>query len=214
MRHLILVLALLLATPAGGFDRPGERPLSDVLQILILQREVRAIDAVGGELVQSLERGEPVLWSDTRGRVGVVLTDRRVLAVTSRSGSWQESRYRLRETPPAEAFLGDQVALVITPSRAIGLDGGSGNLIEQSLGPGERVLAIDVGENVGVVVTDRRALGLSPFTGGFFETHLPPGERYERVEASANFASVHTSRRVLNFRAPSGRWTETRLPLH
>jgi len=213
MPLLPLLIALLSAVPAAGFERPGERPLSDVLQILVLQREVRAIDAVGGEIVQRLERGEPVVWYDTRGRVGVVLTDRRVLAVSSRSGSWQESRYRLREAPPLEAFLGDQVALVITKSRAIGFDGGSGNLIEQPLGPGERVLAIDVGENVGVVVTDRRALGISPFAGGFFETHLPPGERYERVEASANFASVHTSRRILNFRAPSGRWTESDLPL-
>jgi hypothetical protein len=213
MRSLPLLLGLLLVFPAGAFDRPGERPLLDVLQILVLRREVRAIDAAGGEIVQALERGEPVVWSDTRGRVGVVLTDRRVLAVTSRSGAWQESRYRLRERPPSEAFLGDQVALVLTPSRAIGLDGGSGNLIEQSLGPGERVLAVDVGENVGVVVTDRRALGLSPFTGGFFEAHIPPGERYEGVEASANFASVRTSRRILNFRAPSGRWTETPLPL-
>jgi hypothetical protein len=213
MRTLPLLFAILLAAPASGFDRPGERPLADVLQIVVLEREVRALDAVGGQIVQSLERGEPVLWHDTRGRIGIVLTDRRVLAVTSRSGSWQQSRYRLREAPPAEAFLGDQVALVITPSRAIGLDGGSGNLIEQSLGPGERVLAIDVGENVGVVVTDRRALGISPFAGGFFETHISPGESFERVEASANFASVHTSRRILSFRAPSGRWTATALPL-
>ena len=209
----LLPLLLLIALPAGAFERPGERPLADVLQLLILEREVRALDAVGGEIVERLERGERVVWHETRGRVGVVLTDRRVLAVTSRSGAWQESRYRLREAAPREAFLGEQVALVITASRAIGLDGGSGNLIEQSLGPGERVLAVDVGENVAVVVTDRRALGLSPFTGGFFEVHLPPGERYERVEASANFASVHTSRRVLNFRAPSGRWTESSLPL-
>jgi hypothetical protein len=210
----LLLLSLLLQTPpALGFEPPGERPLADVLQLVVLRREVRALDASGGEIVAELERGEQIHWHAARGRVGVVLTDRRVLAVTSLSAAWQESRYRLRESPPSEALLGETVALVITASRAIGLDGGSGNLIEKSLGPGEIVLAVGIAENVGVVVTDRRALGISPFAGGFFEAHLPPGERYVRVEASANFASVHTSRRILNFRAPSGSWVESHIPL-
>ena len=45
-------------------------------------------------------------------------------------------------------MLGDRVALVLTSRRAIGFDGGSGNLVEYRLGPRERLLTNRVGENV------------------------------------------------------------------
>jgi hypothetical protein len=141
----------------------------------------------------------------------VVLTDRRVLAVAVRSGSWQEARYRRGEAPPAGVFLGEQVALVVTSKRAIGFDGGSGNLVERSLGPRERVLAADASGAVGVIVTDRRALGVSPFVGGFFVTKLRVEETLDAVAATGNFATVRTSRRLLTFQAASGAWVEVSL---
>jgi hypothetical protein len=209
------LLAGALAAPADAADlrAPGETPVADVLQIMVLERDLVAIDGLGGsELRQSLELGERVLYTESHGRVGVVLTDRRVLAVAVRSGSWQETRYRRGEPPPEGAFLGEQVALVVTTKRALGFDGGSGNLVEESLGPRERVLAADAAGAVGVIVTDRRVLGVSPFAGGLFERKLRIEESIEAVAASGNFATVRTSRRILTFQALTGAWVETLLP--
>lgn len=201
---------MLLAGAEAARAGPVEErtPLLDVLEILIVDRELVAIDAdSGGQRTERLERGERVLWHDVRGKVGVVLTDRRVLAVATRAG-WQETRYRAAETPPAEAFLGERVALLFTKVRAIGFDGGSGNLVERTLGPREAVLASAVGENVALLVSDRRAFGLSPFKGGFFVAKLTLGERIEDVSAFADHATLTTSQRLLIFRATSGSFEE------
>jgi hypothetical protein len=213
----MLAAALLggaLAAPAPGADlrAPGETPVADVLQILVLERDIVAVDGLAGtELRQPLELGERVYYAEARGRVGVALTDRRVLAVSVRSGSWQEARYRRGEPPPEGAFLGEQVALVVTTKRALGFDGGSGNIVEKSLGPRERVLAADASGAVGVIVTDRRALGVSPFAGGLFERKLRIEETIEAVAATGNFATVRTSRRILTFQALTGAWVESQL---
>jgi hypothetical protein len=212
-RLVALWAALLLGGAAVGEPRaPGETPVADVLQLFVLERDVVAVDGLAGtELRQRLELGEVVLFAESHGRVGIVLTDRRVLAVAVRSGDWQEARYRRGEPPPAGAFLGEQVALVVTEKRALGFDGGSGNLVERSLGPRERVLAADASGAVGVIVTDRRALGVSPFAGGFFAVNLRVEESLDALSATGNVATVRTSRRLLTFQATSGTWVEVSL---
>ena len=78
------LLALTAAPTAHSQLRADETPLEDVLELVHLERQILAIDALGGgETSVTLELGEQVLWSRSRGRVGVVLTDRRVLAVAA-----------------------------------------------------------------------------------------------------------------------------------
>jgi hypothetical protein len=220
MRRRLKVGALLLAmatvtAPARAQIVPGEVPLADVLEILVVDRELLAIDAAGGgQTVARLRLNETVLWKGARGKVGVIITDQRILAVATQSGSWQETDYRRTEQRPESALLGERVALVVTSERVLGFNGGSGNLAEISLGPREQVIVARAGENVGVVVTDRRALGLSPFLGGFFTTPLTLGEQIEAVTAESNLATLTAARRVLIFRATTGSWEERTRKLH
>jgi hypothetical protein len=143
----------------------------------------------------------------------VVLTNQRILAVSTISASWQSTRYQRGEERPGGATLGDRVALLVTNKRAIGFDGNTGNLVERSLGPGEGVIGSAIGENVAVVVTERRALGLSAFTGGFFTTRIFVGERLEQTRAQANLVTLTMSDRLLFFRAPTGSWEERNLDI-
>jgi hypothetical protein len=205
------LLAFVPAEPARGqrVRAPGETPIADVLQLIQLDRELVAVDGLAGADIRvDLELGERVLWTEARGRVGIAVTDRRLLAVATRSGAWQATRFRRGEALPEGAFVGEQVAVVVTSKRALGFDGGSGNLVERSLGPRERVIAADASGAVGLVVTDRRALGVSPFAGGFFTTALRVGESIEAVAATGNVATVRTSRRLLTFQAAGGIWVE------
>ncbi len=214
IRIAVVLLAVLLPLTLRAQLIPEEVPLEDVLEIVVLKRKLLAIGARGGgQVALDLEIGERVLFTESRGRVGVALTDRRVLAVTDRSGSWQEERYRLTEKASARAQLGDRVALVTTSQRLLGFDGGSGNLIEGRMGPHEKLLWTAVGSNVVVAVTDRRALGLSPSVGGFFPTPIQLDERIESVTAKSDLATVITSTRILIFRGPSGTWEERNLDL-
>lgn len=207
MARAALLLWLLGFAPDVAAQAPDDVPLADVLEILELDRKLLAIDArTGGQLELSLRLNERVVWRTTQGRVGMVLTDQRVLAAATRSGTWQEIDLQRGEEVRGRAQLGDRVGLLVTSRRAIGFDGGSRNLLEASLGLREQVLATAVGRNVAVLVTDRRALGLSPSVGGFFGVRIELGEGVESVEAESNLATVTTKRRLLIFRTPTGTW--------
>ena len=161
---------------------PDEVPLAELLDVLLVDRDLLAISARrGGEISERLQLDESVLWLGARGKVGVAITTRRILAVATGSGSWQETSYLRGEQPPLAPTLGDRVAIVLTDRRALGVDGGSGNLVEYRLGPKERLLASQVGANVAVFATERSALGLSPLKGGFFPVKLSVAERIESI---------------------------------
>ncbi len=211
---LLLAMAALSA-PARAQGVAGEVPLADVLEILVVDRDLLAIDAAGGgQTVARLRLNETVLWKGARGKVGVIITDQRILAVATQSGSWQETDYRRKEVRPESALLGERVALAITSKRVLGFDGGSGNLVEYRLGPREQVIVARVGGNVGVVVNDRRALGLSPFRGGFFAIALRQRDQIKSVTAQSNLAILTGDHRILIFRATTGSWEERSRELH
>ena len=207
------VLAALWLGPAAAARFPDEVPLEDLLEIVHLPGKLLAIDASGGGQTRiDLEIGEQVRWLGSRGVIGIALTDRRLLAVATRSASWQEDRYWRTETPPTEALLGDRVALVQTSQRVLGFTG-AGNLIEYRVGPQEQVVTSRIGANTAVFLTDRTAQGLSAHLGGFFGTSLHARERLESVSPRTNLVTVRTNRRLLIFRAPTGSWEERKLDL-
>ena len=57
--------------------RGDQVPLGDLIEIVVMDDEILAVDAEsGGSSVVRRQLGESVLWTGTRGRVGVVITDR------------------------------------------------------------------------------------------------------------------------------------------
>jgi hypothetical protein len=211
---LASLLLALAATGASGQGLDSDARLADLLDVVVLDREVLAIDAEsGGNARISLHLGEDVLQIRSRGRVGVVITDERVLAVGTGAAPWQDVRFERGEQAPPDALLGDRVALVVTSRRAIGFDGVGGRLVEHRFGPHESFVEARTGENVVVVVTSRQALGLSPASVGFREIALQVRERIDSIRATANAATLRTSRRLLVFRGPAARWSEERLSI-
>jgi len=208
------LLALFLAAPALAQPDRGAFPLEDRLQLIVLPRSLIAIDGrTGGQREEALDLGEQVLSQRADGRVGIALTDRRILAIATSSGSFQEARFARGEALATEPELGDRVALFVTNRRLIGFDGGSGNLVETRLGPREFVIGTAIANSVAIAATSRRALGLSPFRGGFFEVRLGLDERRTSLTASGDVATLATEDRILTFRAASGSWEERTLGL-
>jgi hypothetical protein len=211
LRALVLTAFVAFTAASGPATARDDAVLAPVLEVQVLDREIVAIDTEGrGQRTVRTLRGERVLYTRSEGRVGVAVTDQRVLAIGASSSSWQQARLRRGESPPTEVRIGGRVALAFTGQRALGFDGRSGNLVESTIGPREIVLDDAAGQNVAVVVTDRRALGLSADRGGFFEVRLQAGELVESLSAFANHASLQTSSRLLVFRAETAVWTERR----
>ena len=75
-RWLLLLLLLLPAFSAHsqGFGTFGEVPLTDLLEVVVLEGELLAIDANGGgQLSQQLHLSEEVVWTGAQGRIGLVI---------------------------------------------------------------------------------------------------------------------------------------------
>jgi hypothetical protein len=194
---------------AGASAQTGLGPLEDRVQWVALERELVAIDAVaGGERRAPLGVGERVDASWVDGEIGVAITGRRLIAVTTNTGGLHEVRFHVGERLIAGPVLGDRVALVVTTRRALGFDGGSGNWVEASLGPRERVVATAVANHVAALATERRALALSPVRGGFFEAPLNLADAPVGLSATGDLVTLRTRTRLLVFRAGAGRWTE------
>ncbi len=192
-----------------------EVELADVIELDLVGRDLFAYDLLGTRTPGlRLQIGETVRWMRSSGRVGIVVTDRRLLAITNANEVWQEIRLRARESRPDRAWLGKRVALVVTSQRALGYDSESGRWLEIDVGPNETVRDVRVGAQTGLVLTDRKAYGLSPGVGSFVSTPMSIQERIEGLRIGTNMAEISTSRRVLVFRSPIGTWTESRRTIH
>ncbi len=211
---LVALLGLSEGHAADAIPGLDEIPLAQSIEVMVADRQLLAFDARGGgQIREDLRLEERVLWKGAQGRVGVVVTDQRLMAVGVGSGAWQVADLQLGEQVSGEAMLGDRVALIQTNRRVLGFGGEPLAISERSLGLRENVLARRVGESVAVLVTDRRALGLSPFRTGFAEIKLWLDERIESVSAVANLATLRSDRRILIFRSSSRSWEERRLNL-
>jgi len=215
------VTCLLLAVPRSATADLARRawtrfPLLDAIEIIVRDREVLAVDGrgAGAPIRVRLDTDERALYVDTRGEVGIVVTNKRVLAAAADSPRWMSTYIGVHESLPLAIVLGDEVALVLTDHRAIGLAANCRKkFFAQDIGPNEYVQDFLVGESVAVVVTDKRLLGMSAFLPGFFEQQVGIHERIQRVSALADFVTVATHRRLLVFQAPTATWQEQRLSL-
>jgi hypothetical protein len=203
-----LALLLLATTPVAAQLPPlATVPLLDLVEIVVKNRQVMALSGErGGHIAEPLIGSEEVIWSGARGDIGMVVTDRRVLAITNGSFLWRSLRLKLRETISFAPALGERVGLVLTSERVIGISGTGGELAERALGASEEVVDTMLGENVAVLVTTHRLLGLSGFLPGFVEERVGLYEQFEAGRALANLATVEVGHRLLIFRAPSGLW--------
>ena len=186
---------------------PAEVERLDVLSIQQDDRNLYGFNSLTGSRARvRLEIGEVVLFNESRGRVGIVLTDRRALGLTV-GGNFQEVRYRLTERRPDFAVVSERVALVATTQRALGFVGKFGGWIEENFALDESAKALRVGTGVGIATTNRRALGLAPDVGRFASVPFNLRESLESVDAEDTLATLWTDQRILVFSGPRAVWT-------
>jgi len=214
------LLALLFLLPVSSNSSkaqvdlfPTELERVDVIAIERDGRDLFAFESVSGRRVTvRLELGEAILYEASRGRIGLVLTDRRALAVSAGT-AWKELRYRLQEGVPETGLIEDRIAVVLTDRRVLGFVS-RGTWVKANLSPGESAVAVRAGVAVGVVVTNRRALGLAVGRDQFVGIDLQVTESIQSVNARDTLVTVRTNRRILAFSAPNGIWSEQKLKIN
>ncbi len=208
----LLVLGI-AAAPARAQISPTPAATLDAVDIQIDGLDVIALRDEGGTAVVRLEKKEEIVWKGTRGIVGGVLTDRRFLAISTRSDGWLETRLQIAEAKGSSVELGAKVAILITPKRLFGFDGASGLISGESIGPQEAIRETGAGDLVAVVVTDRRVIGLSAGAQRLSQVKLDVHEVYESTKVLGAIASVRTSHRLFVLLPSSGVWSTQRLNL-
>ena len=218
--HLVVVVAVALflvprlAVAQSGFPRGGV-VLEDTISIDHIGRDLYAFDSQGGGRNKlELELRENVEFIQARGRVGLVVTNRRLLAISAGRGGWRSLPLQISERGRTHEWLSSRIALVVTPRRIIGFDAGIGSWVEVGVGPLEDVQDARVSSSTAVVLTENNAYGLSPDAGGFFAQPLQVHEEVESVSANGTIGRVLTSRRLLIFKSSTGTWTSTERPIH
>ncbi|TFH25464.1 MAG: hypothetical protein E4H03_00650 [Myxococcales bacterium] len=211
-----IFLAAPVSAPAGFSNVAVTTPVLDLIDVIVHRREVIAVDpsAAGGTRRAPLMVGEKVLWSGARGKVALVVTDRRLLGITTAHGGWRALRFKVHESEPKAILLGDRVALVLTGMRAIGLSSAGKGFAESLIGTTESPYDVVVGDNVAAFITDRRVVALSGFFPHFAEQQIGVHEDVEFTSTLPNFVSVGTRERMLVFRGTTGAWQAERVSLH
>ena len=203
---LVILTTLLYAIPSNSKD-----DIEDLVYIEQADRKIIAIrDGIPATPFE-LRSKEEVLWLDSDGYIGALLTNERFIAISLSSPGWLETPLRSKEAYDGSPILSPTLALLVTKERVIRFDAISHRFIEQSLRLDEEFVAAEANDYVAVVISSRRALGLASGDSGFREIRFRTSETFQSLKTTPQVVTVRTSWRILTFGASSPSWSEVRL---
>ena len=205
---LSLICLSILATPIFAY---ADEEIEDLIDIAESNGKIIAIIEGRKTVTFNLRPDEKVLWSGSRGYLGVFLTDHHFFVISVSSGAWQALPLRLEESGKGVVRLSPYIALLVAKDRAIGFDATANRFVETQLPLNDELIAAEAEKYVAVVITSSRVFGLAVESSSFVENTLGIGETIETVKLTSGKATVRTSERLLSFEASGSTWKETRL---
>ena len=203
---LVILTTLLYAIPSNSKD--------DIEDLVYIEQADRKIIATRDGIPAApfeLRSKEEVLWLDSDGYIGALLTNERFIAISLSSPGWLETPLRSKEAYDGSPILSPTLALLVTKERVIRFDAISHRFIEQSLRLDEEFVAAEANDYVAVVISSRRALALASGGSGFREIRFRTSETFQSLKTTPQVVTVRTSWRILTFGASSPSWSEVRL---
>jgi hypothetical protein len=176
----------------------------------VVDRKIIGVVGAGfGTVEVDLELGEQVIANQSQGFLGVVATNRRLLAIGSRESNFSELRYRIAEKPvgPDQIHVLDRLALVELATRLVAFSQQVGSWVEIGLGPNEHPRQVVADGNIATVITPRRAIAVSPRSQGFVEFGLSPEEDVERASTGDASVTLVLPHRILIFHEGDKTWS-------
>jgi len=206
-----LISIISLSILAFTISSYAEDEIEDLIDIAESKGKIIAIIEGRKTITFDLRPNEKLLWSGSRGHLGVFLTDQNFFVISTSLDAWQPLPLRLDESGKGVASLSPYIALLVTKDRAVGFDATSNRFIETLLPSQDELIAAEVERYVAVVITASRAFGLAAESSAFTEIFLRGGETIEEIKLTYSKATVRTSDRLLTFESKGSTWNELRL---
>ena len=184
--------------------------IEDLIDIAESNSKIIAIIEGKKKVTYNLRPNEKVLWSGSRGHLGVFLTDVQFYVISTFRNSWHALPLKLSESGKVMASISPYIALLVTEDRAIGFDSTSNRFIQAQLPIHDELVANKVERYVAVVITSSRAFGFALGSSAFVEIILLKGETIESMKLTFRKATVRTSDRLLSFEVSGSTWSEIR----
>ena len=203
---VVTLATLLYAIPSNSKD-----VIKDLVDIEQVGGKIFAIRDGIQTTPFELRSKEEVLWLDSDGYIGALLTNERFIAISLSSSGWIEKPLRSKEAYDGSPILSPTLALLVTKERVIRFDAISHRFIEQSLRLDEEFVAAEANDYVAAVISSRRALGLASGGSAFSEIRFRTSETFQSMRTKSQVITVRTSWRILTFGVSSPSWSEVRL---
>ena len=225
LRYIIIFLILFSGSPgltaqnfaiSTDFDRKNG-VVEDLIDIHVVKNEIVAVREGVAVHRERLGVHEEVLWKGTRGYVGSVLTNKRLLAVSATIPGWRTQNLRIEEFAESaehEISISDFLVLAIMPKRVLLFDGLANDWAQMDIPLHDPVLDTVLENFVAAVITDKRVYGVAARRGRFVEERFQANERVESITSRAHSVSIRTNRRLLVFRSRSPFWDTIPLRLN
>ena len=207
----IVTFVVTLATLLYPIPSNSKDVIEDSVDIVQVGRKIFASRDGIQTAPFELRSKEEVLWLDSDGYIGALLTNERFIAISLSSPGWLETPLRSEEAYYGSPILSPTLALLVTKERVIGFDAISPRFIEQSLRLDEEFVSAEANDYVAAVISSRRALGLASGGSGFSEIRFRISEIFQSISTKSQVITVRTSSRILTFSASSPSWSEVRL---
>jgi hypothetical protein len=204
----VLAFLILLLPPLTS---SADEEVQDKIFISELNGELNAVIDGAKNSTTRLGPKEGVLWEDSSGYLGAVLTNDRFYVVSTTSGTWKEFPLKSQEAEQAKVSLSPYIALLATDDRAICYNISTHSYFETKLPVGAELIAVEAGRYIAVVVTTDKLLGIRKGSSSFTEMRLGIDEAVENVDVTSNKVVVRTSDRLLSLVADDTKWTEYKL---
>lgn len=203
---IICLINLLFAIPSYA----GEE-IEDLIDITETNDKIIAVIEGKKTISFELRSKENVLWSGSKGYMGVFLTNQNFYVISTSLSSWQVLPLRIGESEKSAAHLSPYIALLVTEDRAVAFYALSDRFTEIQLPIHDELIAADAEKYVAVVITSSRAFGLAVETMVFSEIQFRVRESIKDIKITSSKATVRTSDRLLSFEAEGATWNEYRL---
>ncbi len=195
-----------------GFDIHGRDggAVEDVIDIHAVDGEVVAVRKGRVLRRQGLGVREEVLWIGSKGHVGAVLTDRRLLVISGNSPNWQDRDFLLDEAAEdmeANIMISNFLILAVTHRRIIFFDGLSNSWVVKDIPLHDRVEKILIDHYVAAVITEKCSYGVAARRNRFVEQRFGSDEKVESTRTRPHSVTIYTNRNLLVFRSRTPFWS-------
>jgi hypothetical protein len=208
-RLAVFAIFLILLTPP--VSSVADEVIEDKIYITESDSELNAVIEGTRNTTARLGPKEDVLWKDSIGYLGVVLTNDHFYVVSTTSDSWKAFRLKPEEAESAKVSLSSNIAILATGDRAVCYNISMNNFFEIRLPVRTALIAAEAGKHVAVVATTGKLFGIRKGSSSFTDIRLGVGEVVRDVDITDNKVVVRTSDRLLSFVADDTAWMEYRL---